>query len=142
MKITINSLNNKHLETISLENLNNINETFQRISFIKKPLKAEIFILNESISSHQLLKYKNNLNKVNVCSLSIYSNNRNTIIAGKSLQINSTFVSEKDIKNKLILLDSKKQDDILHEGTVRSGDRISSDGNLCIIGDVNPGAIV
>ena len=142
MKITINSLNNKHLETISLENLNNINETFQRISFIKKPLKAEIFILNESISSHQLLKYKNNLNKVNVCSLSIYSNNRNTIIAGKSLQINSTFVSEKDIKNKLILLDSKKQEDILHEGTVRSGDRISSNGNLCIIGDVNPGAIV
>ena len=36
----------------------------------------------------------------------------------------------------------KRQDDILHEGTVRSGDRISSNGNLCIIGDVNPGAIV
>ena len=33
-------------------------------------------------------------------------------------------------------------EDILHEGTVRSGDRISSNGNLCIIGDVNPGAIV
>ena len=28
------------------------------------------------------------------------------------------------------------------QGTVRSGDRISSNGNLCIIGDVNPGAIV
>ena len=36
----------------------------------------------------------------------------------------------------------KKKEDILHEGTVRSGDRISSNGNLCIIGDVNPGAIV
>ena len=31
---------------------------------------------------------------------------------------------------------------ILHKGTVRSGDRISSNGNLFIIGDVNPGAIV
>ena len=34
------------------------------------------------------------------------------------------------------------KDDILHKGTVRSGERISSNGNLCIIGDVNPGAIV
>ena len=39
-------------------------------------------------------------------------------------------------------MDSKKKEDILHEGTVRSGDRISSNGNLSIIGDVNPGAIV
>ena len=42
----------------------------------------------------------------------------------------------------MLLIDSKKKDDILHEGTVRSGERISSNGNLCIIGDVNPGAIV
>ena len=41
-----------------------------------------------------------------------------------------------------MLLHSKKKEDILHKGTVRSGDRISSNGNLCIIGDVNPGAIV
>ena len=41
-----------------------------------------------------------------------------------------------------MLLNSKKKDDILHKGTVRSGERISSNGNLCIIGDVNPGAIV
>ena len=46
------------------------------------------------------------------------------------------------MQKKLILIDSKKKDDILHEGTVRSGDRISSNGNLCIIGDVNPGALV
>ena len=58
------------------------------------------------------------------------------------LKINSTFVEEKQIKNKFYLFDSKKQDNILHEGTVRSGDRISSNGNLFIIGDVNPGAMV
>ena len=40
------------------------------------------------------------------------------------------------------ILDSKKQDDILLPRTVRSGDRISSNGNLFIIGDVNPGAMV
>ena len=40
------------------------------------------------------------------------------------------------------LYNSTKKDDILYKGTVRSGERISSNGNLCIIGDVNPGAIV
>ena len=40
------------------------------------------------------------------------------------------------------LLKLREREDILYEGTLRSGDRISSNGNLCIIGDVNPGAIV
>ena len=142
MKIIIKSVDHKLLETITLEHVNNNNEIFNKISSIKEPIKVEIFVINESITSHQLLKYKNNFDKINICSLNIYSNNRNTILAGKSLKINSTFVNEKEIKNKLIVLDSKKQQDILHEGTVRSGDRISSNGNLCIIGDVNPGAIV
>ena len=74
--------------------------------------------------------------------MSLYSNNRYTILTGKSLKIDSNFVKEKDVRNKFFQIDSEKKDDILHEGTVRSGDRISSNGNLCIIGDVNPGAIV
>ena len=74
--------------------------------------------------------------------LCIYSNNRDTILSGKSLKIDSTFIKEQEIKNKLLAFNSKKKDDILHKGTVRSGERISSNGNLCIIGDVNPGAIV
>ena len=82
------------------------------------------------------------MHNLNVVSLCIYSNDRNTILAGKSLRINSTFLKEQEVKNKLLLFNSKKKDDILHKGTVRSGDRISSNGNLCIIGDVNPGAIV
>ena len=139
MKIVIN---NKYLETISFENLDNIHETFKRLSSIKEPLEAKFFAINESINSYQLSKFKNNFDKINICSLSIYSNNRETILAGKSLKIDSYFVKEQEIKNKLLLFDSKKKEDILYEGTVRSGDRISSNGNLCIIGDVNPGAIV
>ena len=78
-----------------------------------------------------------------LCNLLIFlSNNRDTIISGKSLKIDSAFIKEQEIKNKLLLYKSKKEDDILHKGTVRSGERISSNGNLCIIGDVNPGAIV
>ena len=142
MKIVINSINNEYLETISFKNHDNIDETFKKFSSIKEPLEAKIFAINELISSHKLSIFKNHFDKINICSLWIYSNNRYTIIAGKSLKINSTFVKEKELKNKLLFIDSKNKGDILHKGTVRSGDRISSNGNLCFFGDVNPGAIV
>ena len=142
MKIVVNSINNEYLETLSLKSIDNMKETFKKFSSIKDPLQAKIFSINESLSAKKLSKYKEKFEKINVNSLFIYSNNRETILAGKSLKINSTFVEEQEIKNKLFLLYSKKQDNTLHEGTVRSGDRISSNGNLCIIGDVNPGAIV
>ena len=139
MKIVIS---NNYLETTSFKNLENIYETFNKFPPIKGPLEVKIFSINESISSNQLSKFKKYFDKINVFSLSIYSNNRDTILAGKSLKINSTFIKKQEIKNKLLLLDSKNKEDILYKGTVRSGDRISSNGNLCIIGDVNPGAII
>ena len=142
MEIVINNSKSKYLEICSLFDLDNINETFKQFSSIKGPLEVKIFAINESISSHQLSKLKNHFDKINICSLYIYSNNRDTILSGKSLKIYSTFCKEQEIKNKLLLFKSKNKVDILHEGTVRSGERISSNGNLCIIGDVNPGAIV
>ena len=142
MHIIINSIDNKYLENIFFKNLDDIYEIFKQFSSTKVPLEAKIFAINEPISSYQLSKFRNNLDKLNIHSLSIYSNNRDTILAGKSLKIVSNFVKEKTIKNELNLIDSQKKDDILHEGTVRSGERIFSNGNLCIVGDVNPGAIV
>ena len=142
MQIVLNNPKSKYLEVISLENLDFVDETFKKFSSLKRPLKAKIFAINESISSQQLSEFKKKFEKNNIYPLSIYSNNREIIIAGKSLKIESIFLKEREAKNKLFLIDPKKKEDILHEGTVRSGDRISSNGNLCIIGDVNPGAIV
>ena len=142
MKIVISSINENYSETISVKNLDHINDTFEKFSTIKEPLKAKIFAINKSISSYKLSILKNNFDKINISSLCIYSNNTETIVAGKSLKINATFVREQEIKKKLHLLESNRKDDILYEGTVRSGDRISSNGNLCVIGDVNPGAII
>ena len=142
MEIVINGLESEYVETLSFEGLDNFHEFFKKISSIKEPLEAKLFVINDSLSSHQLSKFKNIIEKINICPLCIYSNNRETILAGKSLKINSKFINEKEIKNKLLLFNSKKREDILHKGTVRSGDRISSNGNLCIIGDVNPGAII
>ena len=142
MEIVINSIDNKYREILSFENLDNFHESFKKFSSIKGPLEAKIFVINDSISSHQISKFKNMFEKINILSLSIYSNNRDTVIAGKSQKIDTNFINEKKLKNKMLSLNPKKREDILHEGTVRSGDRISSNGNLCIIGDVNPGAIV
>ena len=142
MNIVLSSTVSNYFEIFSLEDLDNIHETLRKFFSKKEPIEAKILSINESISIHQLSKLKNHLNNLNVFSLCIYSNDRNTILTGKSLRINSTFLKEQEVKNKLLLFNSKEKDDILHEGTVRSGDRISSNGNLCIIGDVNPGAIV
>ena len=142
MEIVLKNTKSKYLEIFSLIDLENIHETFKRFSSIKEPLEAKLFVINESINSYKLSKLKNHLNKINICSLSIYSNNRDTIISGKSLKIDSAFIKEQEIKNKLLLLNSKNKEDVLQKGTVRSGERISSNGNLCIIGDVNPGAII
>ena len=142
MQIVINGPENEYLETFTLESFDDFHEIFKKISSIKGPLEAKFFVINDSLSSHQLSKFKIFFEKINICLFSIYSNNRQTILAGKSLKIDSKFFNEKDIRNKLLLFNSKKKEDILHKGTVRSGDRISSNGNLCIIGDVNPGAIV
>jgi len=142
MEIVLKNTESKYLEIFSLLDLDNIHETFKRFSSNKEPLEANIFAVNETISSHQLSKLKNYFDKINISSLHIYSNNRDIILSGKSLKIDSTFLKEQEIKNKLLLFKSKNKDDILHEGTFRSGEIISSNGNLCILGDVNPGAIV
>ena len=142
MNIVLSSTVSNYFEIFSLEDLDNIHETLRKFFSKKEPIEAKILSINESISIHQLSKLKNHLHNLNVFSLCIYSNDRNTILTGKSLRINSTFLKEQEVKKKLLLFNLKKKDDILHEGTVRSGDRISSNGNLCIIGDVNPGAIV
>ncbi len=142
MKIVINGINNNCIETVSIEDLDKNYETLKKFSITKEPTKAKIFVINESLDVKQLAKFKNNFEKHKNFSFCIYSNDIDTIIAGKSLKIDSIFFKEQELKNKLLLLTKKDKEDILHKGTVRSGDRISSNGNLCIIGDVNPGAIV
>jgi len=142
MEIVLKNTKSKYFEIFSVLDLDNIHEILKKFFPIKEPFEAKIFVVNESISSHKLSNLKNHFDKINICSLCIYSNIRETILSGKSLKIDSAFMEEQKIKNKLLLFNSKKKDDILHKGTVRSGERISSNGNLCIIGDVNQGAIV
>ena len=86
MKIFISNFNSKYLETISAEKLDNIEETFKKFSLIKEPMEAKIFAINDLLTAHQLSKLKNIFDKINIRLLLIYSNNRKTILAGKSLK--------------------------------------------------------
>jgi len=74
MEIVLNNNKNKYLEIFSLGNLDNVHETFKQFSSMKGPLEAKIFAINESISSHQLLKLKNNFD-VHLNNISQLQNN-------------------------------------------------------------------
>ena len=109
MEIVLKNSKSKYLEIFSLLDLDNLHETFKIFLSIKEHLEAKIFAVNESISSHQLLKLKNHFDKINICSLCIYSNNRDTVISGKSLKIDSAYIKEQEIKNQLLLFNSKRK---------------------------------
>jgi hypothetical protein len=73
MEIVFKNTKGEYLEIFSLSDLDNIHETFRRFSSIKEPLEAKIFVVNESLSSHQLSKLKNHLDKIKIYSLFIFS---------------------------------------------------------------------
>ena len=142
MKLILRNSAKEHLKSISFKNFE-LNQNFiSELSTIRNPAEALLITTNERITSCELEKFKINLKKINIKLSEIYSINRETILSGKSLKINSTLFNIKENKNKSFLDQLFQKKDILHKGTVRSGDRISSNGDLVIIGDVNPGAIV
>ena len=76
--------------------------------------------------------------------ISFCSTSAKTIISSQSLGYRSQFIIENYSNNNL-----EKNDENLHfpkthfhQGTVRSGEYLNSPGDLLILGDVNPGAIV
>ena len=142
MQITIRNINSEDIKVISLKESDSLQKIFEKSKEVKGPLEVNIFLINEKLHISQIAKFKSLIEKLNIKSFSIFSNKREVILAGKSLKIDSIFTAETDMKSRLFFANKKKSTDILHKGTVRSGDRISSNSDLCIIGDVNPGAIV
>ena len=109
MEIVLNNPKSNFLEIISSKDFDNILENLKKFTSIKGPLEAKIFVINELFTSHQLLKFKNIFDKINICSLQIYSNHRNTVLAGKSLRIDSNFVipsTSRPTEVNLSLMDS------------------------------------
>ena len=137
MQLILRSIANEFIKSFSFKRFELNQDFYDELFVIKSPATANLITESEKINSCELAKLKLILEKHHIKFSNIYSNNRETVLSGKSLKINSTFLNIKDLKNH-----SSLQKDKLHKGTVRSGDRISSNGDLFIIGDVNPGAVI
>ena len=68
------------------------------------------------------------------------TNSRESLVSAKFLNINAFFSWKEPIIPENKEQSNREINDFTHIGMVRSGDKISSNGNLIIIGDVNPGA--
>ena len=142
MELILKNIASEITKSISFKNFEFFQNSIEELSFFKNSDAATLITKDEKINSCELLKLKLIFDKFNIKFLHIYSNNRETVLSGKSLKIESTLLKNQDLKNALLKYPSYQKKDILHKGTVRSGDRISSNGDLYIIGDVNPGAVV
>tara|TARA_Y100000766_G_C18769620_1_gene537748 strand:- start:238 stop:900 length:663 start_codon:yes stop_codon:yes gene_type:complete len=132
--------NNDKKNQIYAESLYDLDEYIKNLNFYNNPVNASLYAYEINMSCVDLLNIKNNLDKLNIKLNYILSNSRDLIISAKSLKINSVLSSERIKQFNFPFATRENDENMTHVGVVRSGDKISSNGNLIIIGDVNPGA--
>ena len=142
MRLILKNIANESVKSLSFHEFDLYQTFIEELGFNPNLDKAILIIANEEVKAWELAKLKLTLEKLNVKFLHIFSNNREAVLSGKSLKINSTLMNIQDLENEFLKDNLYKKKDLLHKGTLRSGDRISSNGDLFIFGDVNPGAIV
>ena len=109
-----------------------------------KSKNLEIDCKNIDLSCKDILYLIEKTRQYNCKIIGFCSSSSKTIISSQSLGYRTQFII-KDDSNKTL----KPNDENLnfgkthfHQGTVRSGEYLDIPGNLLILGDVNPGAIV
>ena len=119
-------------------------------SFFKNELKKttsaniEIDCKSLDLSCKDILELIEIASQHNTRIISFCSTSPKTIVSSQSLGYISHFIVE-DSSNKIFKNKNKKLEihtTHFHQGTVRSGEYLDSPGDLLILGDVNPGAIV
>ena len=103
-------------------------------------LLASVYAFDENLKYDELVEMKKFFSSSNIQIKTFITNSRETLISAKFLQINAFFSWKEPISPELKKESNKEVNDFTHIGVVRSGDKISSNGDLIIIGDVNPGA--
>ena len=132
--------NNKLINCFYSKSITELNKAIYQIDSDNKNINATLYIDEKKISCDELLGLKELLLKSNIKLTHIYSSCRESVITAKSLKINSNFSNEYFDNFNPKIEDQSNNTDLTHFGMVRSGDQISSKGNLFILGDVNPGA--
>ena len=118
--------------------------------FLKRQFKQlnsnniEIDCRNLELSCKDLLDLIEIANDYNCKIAGFCSTSSKTIVSSHSLGYKSNFIVENNSNNifKVNQKDVNLSKTHFHQGTVRSGEYLDSQGNLLILGDVNPGAIV
>jgi len=132
--------NNKNINCFYSESITGFNNVIYQVDSINKKISAKLYCYEKKISSYEILALKELLLKSNIKLKDIFSSSRESVIAAKYLKINGIF-SQNDFEKFNPKIEEQRDDkDLTHFGMVRSGNQISSNGNLFILGDVNPGA--
>ena len=132
--------NTKLINCFYSESITGLNKAIYQIDAINNNLNATLIIDDKKITCEELLGLKELLLKSNIKLTNIYSSSRESVITAKYLQIDGNLSKKYFDKFTPKIEDPSHNKDITHFGMVRSGDQISSNGNLFVLGDVNPGA--
>ena len=101
-------------------------------------ITAKLSDFEKTLNCDNLIKIQKILESKNINLDEIITNSRETIISANYLNIRTQFainLNQLSYEKKI----KEIQHDIIYRGTIRSGNKISSNGNLFILGDVNPG---
>tara|TARA_Y100001968_G_scaffold308345_1_gene327046 strand:- start:104 stop:751 length:648 start_codon:yes stop_codon:yes gene_type:complete len=134
-KIIINLEDNKHLNwKLYLE------KEFKKI----KSNNLEIDCKNIDLSCTDILEIIEMASQYSCEIISFISSSSKTVISANSLGYRYQFIL-KNNSNTTLKINNKNLNPSkthFHEGTIRSGEYLNIPGDLLILGDVNPGAIV
>ena len=132
--------NNKFINCFYSKSIPGLYEAnYQNINMNRK-LSANLYCYEEKISCKDLLGLKESLLKSNIKLTKIYSSCRESVITAQSLKLKGIYSQNNFDQFNPTIEERFDKEDLTHFGVVRSGDQISSNGNLFIMGDVNPGA--
>ncbi len=92
MKLILRGIANKFIKSFSFNKFEIDQNFYDNLISKEAPATANLITENEKINSYELAKLKLILEKHFIRLSNIYSNNRETVLSGKSLKINSTFL--------------------------------------------------
>ena len=130
---------NNHKKTYHAKSFEELEKFIKNVNPKNHSLVATIYSFEKNLTCDELIEIKNIFSNSNIRIKAFLTNSRESLVSAKFLNINAFFSWKEPI-----IPEKKEQsneiNDFTHIGMVRSGDKISSNGNLIIIGDVNPGA--
>ena len=140
MKIIVKDTNNNLKEAFYLKSFEELEQFIKNINPKRDLLNITVYDFGKDLKCDELEQIKQLFLNANIRFKEFLTNSRESLISAKSLQINANFSWQEPIINLPNEKSNAEVNEYTHVGMVRSGDKISSNGDLIIIGDVNPGA--